>query len=337
MCASASRFIAALCSIVAAALSMFAMSAAVGAVPASEREVLLAIYEHAGGDGWTAHTGWGGGVGTECTWDRVICDASGTHVIQLALQNNHLVGTLPPISALTELHFANFDTNDLDGPVPELAALSELVSFGIEGDHFTGHLPSLTGLVHLQELTAAGNELDGPIPSLSGLASLEMFFVQDNHLTGPIPDLEGLSHLTIFNAQNNELTGITGLGGLTNLTHFLVDRNRLEGPIPPLDDLENLLLLLADHNHLSGPLPSLAGLHHVVAMTLDHNELTGPIPDPPNPTSLVNGPSTLCPNRFAASANPDTNEAWDGYTGTTPWNRRCHPDAIFAAEFDGDD
>ncbi len=54
-------------------------------IPASERQVLIDLYNNTNGDGWTANANWkSGGVfgasGTECTWLGVDCDAGNTHV-----------------------------------------------------------------------------------------------------------------------------------------------------------------------------------------------------------------------------------------------------------------
>ena len=345
-------------SLLSASLAVGAMHAH-AAIPASERAVLLALYAQAGGSGWTDHAGWGGAAGTECTWHRVICDAAGDHVVQLALTSNHLSGTLPPLAALIRLRIANFDSNDLGGSIPALAGLHELESFGVEANHMTGSIPPLAGLTHLTHFSAAYNDLSGPIPPLAGLTQLRQFFVLQNRLSGPMPALTGLTHLSIFNASDNQLDAFGDVSGLANLTYLRVERNRIAGPIPSLAGLSNLLLFVADDNRIEGPLPDLSDLVHLSGLVLDHNAITGPlpplgglaalndvvldhnamsgpIPDPPAPNHLVAGISTLCPNGFTPSTHPATNAAWNSATGVSPWNADCDPDRIFRDGFDGD-
>ena len=63
------------------------------AIPASEREALIALYNATDGANWTNKTGWLGAVGTECSWYGVGC----AHDILYSLyfDNNHLNGTIP--------------------------------------------------------------------------------------------------------------------------------------------------------------------------------------------------------------------------------------------------
>ena len=75
------------------------------AIPSSEREALIALYNATDGDNWTNNTGWktapvdpGDGFalsGTECTtpWNGVTCD--GDTVIELNLYQNNLINSIP--------------------------------------------------------------------------------------------------------------------------------------------------------------------------------------------------------------------------------------------------
>jgi hypothetical protein len=65
------------------------------AIPTSERDALIAVYSNTGGASWTDSTGWNGAAGTECTWFGVTCDAGETTVVELDLNTNNLVGTIP--------------------------------------------------------------------------------------------------------------------------------------------------------------------------------------------------------------------------------------------------
>ncbi len=92
--------------------------AAQAAIPASERAVLTNLYSSTNGASWTSHTNWNGGVGTECTWYGVTCDATQNHVTRIDLPGNNLVGSLPLLSGLTALQVFRVPTNQLTGPVP---------------------------------------------------------------------------------------------------------------------------------------------------------------------------------------------------------------------------
>ncbi len=72
------------------------------AIPMSERDALIALYNSTDGDNWHTNRNWrkAPGVfndaGTECTWSKVVCDAAGTTVRRLLLDSNQLTGAIPP-------------------------------------------------------------------------------------------------------------------------------------------------------------------------------------------------------------------------------------------------
>ena len=280
------------------------------AIPASEREVLLALYEDLGGPNWVNSTGWNGQPGSECSWALVSCDSTQTHVTGLNFRENNLSGNLPAIGALTAIE-----------------------SFAAGGNQLTGAIPSLTGLTHLVDFDLEVNQLTGPIPTLVGLSSLRTFFVRGNSLSGSIPSLAGLSSLQYFRVSNNELTGsIPSLAGLTNLRGFQVYVNHLTGSIPSLAGLTNLEYFVAHENELTGTVPSLGDLTSLQYLYLGDNMLSGDLPDVPDPNNLIDANSTVCPNALT----PIPNEAWDAATGVTPWYVNCGalPDPVYANGFE---
>ena len=99
------------------------------AIPQSERDVLIALYNSTNGDGWTDNSGWNGAPGTECSWNGVVCDGNETHVVQINLYQNNLAGSLPLIAGLTSL--SNFDArfNQFTGSIPSFAGLTNLSGF----------------------------------------------------------------------------------------------------------------------------------------------------------------------------------------------------------------
>jgi hypothetical protein len=157
------------------------------AIPASERTVLVNLYNSTGGASWNNSTGWNGAAGTECTWFGVGCDVGGNHVVFLGLASNNLAGTLPALGDLTALQFLGLNSNSLTGSIPSLAGLTSLASVFLDHNDLTGSIPSLTGLSALRFAYFNSNQLSGSIPSLAGLTALEEFVVSLNQLPEPCP------------------------------------------------------------------------------------------------------------------------------------------------------
>lgn len=333
-----------------AALSFVLLPAAQAAIPASERAVLVALYTQTGGASWTNKTGWsdpvtgalGTTTGSECSWHGVTCDAGPNHVIQIYLQNNNLVGTLPSWSALTALQYIVVNYNTLTGGIPALAGLTALRGVFVDHNQLTGAIPSLTGLIALQMFYVNDNQLTGQIPAVTGSAALQEFVVSNNQLTGSLPSLNGLSALQFFNASHNQLVGtipslgalsslqdfevgtnqltgsIPSLTGLTALQFFYVSNNKLTGAIPPLTGLTALQEFSVGNNQLTGSVPSLSGLTALHSFYVYLNQLTGPMALPPSPSALLPGESNLCGNRLESTGNAAADQAWDVASGMIP-------------------
>jgi hypothetical protein len=223
-----------------AALHLPGLAAA--AIPLTERNALIDLYNSTNGAGWTNNTNWNGAVGTECTWYGVFCGGGDTYVYQISLTANQLNGTLPAsLNSLTELTDFYASDNQLSGSIPSLSGLTKLEAFAVGANQLTGPIPSLSSLTALQSFYVYDNQLTGPIPSLSGLTALELFDVSSNQLTGPIPSLSGLTALERFDVSSNQLTGpIPSLSGLTALQRFDVSSNQLSGPAPLVPNPNNL-------------------------------------------------------------------------------------------------
>jgi hypothetical protein len=282
------------------------------AIPAPEREALIAIYNQTNGGAWGINTNWCTSTpcpaespifsapGTECFdqaqtgtgWYGVECDDQKAHVVLVNLSANHLAGSLPSIAALTHLQALAIDRNRLSGPLPELS-----------------------GFTALQIFLADDNNFSGPIPDLQGLTALEDVSISDNRLSGPLPGLAGLSALQVFRAEANELTGeIPSLSGLTHLIGIDLSRNQLTGPIPDLSGLVSLEWFFAFGNRLTGSIPNLPST--LSQFRLGNNALSGAVPAAP--ANLLPGFSSLCPNPLDLSPS-DNDAGWNAATGHTPW------------------
>ncbi len=280
------------------------------ALETPERLALIALYNAAGGAGWTDNTGWLGEPGSECDWYGIECDDNG-HVVALRLAENHLVGSLPAaMGNLKFLHSLYLYTNQLSGPLPaELGGLANLSILHLHDNQFSGALPGQIGnLVNLSWMSLSANQFSGAVPvELGNLANLYHLDLSDNRFTGPIPatigrlsrlesfyaasgglsgaipdELGNLARLKTLHLPGNQLSGSipAAVGDLTDLTWLSLSTNPLSGQIPPeLGNLANLEYLYLDNNQLSGSIPATLGnLAALVDLDLTYNQLTGGIP-----------------------------------------------------------
>lgn len=300
-----------------AALALFAVvgllspASAHATISALEREVLINLYHSTDGPNWNENTGWLG-PGNACDWYGVVCDSPNLHVQQIRLTGNNLRGTLPSLSALTNLMDVFVNENQLTGSIPSLTGLPLLLNFLVNDNQLSGQIPSLAGLTNLQVFRLSNNQLSGQIPPLTGLTNLETFEVGTNQLTGPIPSLGGLGNLRYFDLYDNQLSGsIPSLSGLNSLERLWVQNNRLTGAVP--SSLTNLAVLFT--------------------LDVSNNQLSGVMPNVPAYSFLLPGYSRLCPNAF----DPTPNYGWNVATGQTPWYQDCSalPDPVFGDGFDG--
>lgn len=131
-----------------------------------------------------------------------------------AADSNQLSGPIPPsLSNATALRVFVVDSNGngggsgLTGSIPALSALTNLQNFSAFNNQLGGTIPSLSGLTALTNFAVNSNQLTGGIPSLAGLTALQNFVVYNNMLSGPIPSLSGLPALQIFKVDTNALSG----------------------------------------------------------------------------------------------------------------------------------
>ncbi|MEP7351927.1 MAG: hypothetical protein ABI824_01715 [Acidobacteriota bacterium] len=267
---------------------------------ASEREVLVSLYNSTNGAGWTKKTNWNGSVGSECTWFGITCVDD--RVTAVALGSNHLVGTIPSLTGLANLQTIGLENNQLSGSISSLSGMANLQTIRLDSNQLTGSIPSLKELTNVRFFNFAANQLTGPIPSLSGMANLQTISLDGNQLSGSIPSFIGLASLYIVNLSGNQLSG----------------------PVPSLAGLTNLFLFYVNNNQLTGSIPALTGLPSLQYIRFGGNQLTGSIPTAP--ANLLAGQSSLCPNALTVS----TDTVWDKATGSTPWSSACTP--IPAAE-----
>ena len=255
-------------------------------IPAAECAALVALYNRTNGAGWSNHTGWLE-ANTPCSWYGVSCEDSGTNVTDLYMENNHLVGSIPPeLDSLTKLEWLGLNTNQLTGTIPpRLGNLTTLYWLYLDYNQLTGSIPAQLGnLVNLTDLELEHNQLTGPIPTqLVNLVNLTNLDLSFNRLSGSIPpQLVNLPKIASFFLSNNQLSGVIptkwthpGWFQLLDLSH-----NRLSGPIPTqLSNMTSLHYLVLGENTLSGPFPAeLGSMTGLLTLDLGNNQLSGEIP-----------------------------------------------------------
>jgi len=243
------------------------------AIPQTEREALIALYQATNGDGWTNKDGWLNAAGTdfndpgtECSWHGVYCGGSGTTVIALTLTFNNLEGSLPDdLSELPNLTYIAFSMNQLSGPFPLM----------------------LAGASGLRTLLIDNNQLSGPIPAaIGGFSALEGLSIAYNDFTGPLPEeLFQLTNLGYLTVVGNKLTGPISpqIGQLTNLTSLALDEgcwNSFDPGLPEeLGQLSGLQTLTWRCHDGNGPIPQWIGqLTELRTLDLAFTSFTGSIP-----------------------------------------------------------
>lgn len=244
---------------------------------ASDRPVLVALYEAAGGDNWAERANW---LSAEplASWYGVSTDGDG-RVTALFLSDNRLTGEISPaLGDLTLLREMDLARNALRGEIPTaLKNLRSLISMRLSGNRLTGEIPlELGSLANLMDLDLAHNALTGGIPSTLGdLPNLARLDLSHNALTGEITDdLTSLGNLIVLDLSGNSLAGRipVDMAHMTDLWSLKLNSTLLSGPIPAgLARLPKLEFLELAFNHrLSGAVPS--ALRELALDTLD---LTG--------------------------------------------------------------
>ena len=278
-----------------------------------DAEVLRALYEAAGGGGWTNADGWLGD-GPLGQWYGVDVDASG-RVSTVDLEGNGLSGRLPgrlgDLAGLTTLRIGD---NALSGRLPSSLArtpLQELryantdlcVPAEVWFREWLAAIPQHEGtevqcpplsdrdiLIVLHEATGGpswtngGNWLtDAPLGEWYGVSTdaggrVVGLDLQSNGLEGPIPrELGGLAELETLILFENELTGSIPpeLGALAKAKLVVLAANQLSGPIPAeLGGLADVEELHLNGNQLTSVPPELGGLAELAVLSLASNELT---------------------------------------------------------------
>ena len=269
-----------------------------GAIPADERDALIAFYNNMNGaywgNNWKTSPLAGDGFsmpGTEGTWRGIT--VSNDHVTEINIIDFSIRGIVPPeignLSQLKTLYLEgdygpiHKNSQRQQGQPAHTVRLNtpDLPQYLMSNDSIPAELGKLT---NLENLTICYCSLTGKIPpQLGNLTKLRILDLTENNLSGTIPvQLGNLVNLTILGLCDNALTGSipSQLGNLQNLTILSFAYNQLSGIIPSqLANLQNLRILDLHNNQLSGTIPSqLGNLSNLEELILFYNQLNGPIP-----------------------------------------------------------
>ena len=168
----------------------YCMPAASAGDAATDRAVLVALYNATDGANWLNNGNWLSNAPMG-VWDGVTTDSDG-RVTRLLLSNNQLTGEISAeLGSLTNLEWLRLTSNQLTGEIPaELGDLTHLEGLWLGGNQLTGEIPAELGsLTYLKNLYLQLNQLSGEIPSaLADLSNLEALILTGNQLTGCIPN-----------------------------------------------------------------------------------------------------------------------------------------------------
>jgi hypothetical protein len=110
-----------------------------------------------------------------------------TNLINLAIANCHLNGSLPDLSALN-LQSLAMPQNDFTGPVPaSYSTMTNLTVLSLYDNQLTGNLSWLAPLQNLQNLFLDNNQFSGTLPTQLATMPLSYVSIQNNFLSGSIP------------------------------------------------------------------------------------------------------------------------------------------------------
>jgi hypothetical protein len=206
-----------------------------------QRYVLSTVYYSTNGNDWINNTAWLSDL-DECSWmstAQFVCDDSGRY-IELGLQENNLVGTLPQelVILSDSLRVINLRKNKLFGelPAPMISDIANLEVLDLSSNVFSGTLsPQLFDAIKLTRLSLFENSLSSFIPTELGmLRELNVLDLGSNRLTSSIPStIDKLSKLVGLSVFDNMLTGTVPsmLANLQSLEMLYIDSNNFEGPL----------------------------------------------------------------------------------------------------------
>ncbi|XVF85238.1 hypothetical protein PTKIN_Ptkin17bG0101700 [Pterospermum kingtungense] len=229
--------------------------------------------------------------------------------VRVNLQDNHLEGSIPHWSNVTNLSLKN---NLFSGLIPSNIGheMSLLQNLDLSGNMLNGSIPlSINNMTYLNSLDLSSNKLSGTIPGQwPGLQYLMFLDLSKNNLSGDhIPSsMCSLPSLRWLKLSSNNFGGDLSTFLQYCKVHFSLDlgENKFTGSIPEsiaaTESPMELLSLRA--NMLTGSIPEkLCQLFNLLILDLAQNDLSGSIP-----TCLGSFPRLKTSNQFYFKPYPTT-------------------------------
>jgi Leucine-rich repeat (LRR) protein len=210
----------------------------------------------------------------------------------LRMVGTGLEGRLPPtLSGLVNLYSLEITEANVIGPLPDVSAMTDLHFLTITDTKLSDTLPdSWTSLRKMQYLILSSNYLSGTIPvSWTTWRSVQILDLSNNFFAGNAPGFVGNVNLRKLDLSGNRFTGTLPTNIGPTLMEINLSQNQFTGTIPSWNmqwRLPNFkkgqltwFVLNLKNNSLVGTIPDIFdSAPYWDTIDLTYNKLTGTIP-----------------------------------------------------------
>lgn len=265
----------------------------VNAEAMSDQEILMELYDAAGGFEWSNSAGWNSDQDSFCEWYGITCEPEGEFgqmaVTEISLSENNLKGIIPSILFhLPELRKLDVRDNSVSiglnaifqaekmeelyldkARVTSLSGIGQASSLRVLHLHKNsfGWIPipdELFDLTNLEDLNLSDSMFGGTLSTKIGqLSKIKRLSLVGNALSGQIPnEIGNLVAVEELDFSNNDWHGtlpesVSGLTSLTTLglTNDQGDRVGISGQLRPFATMPGLRSLFLSNNQFTGSIP----------------------------------------------------------------------------------
>lgn len=248
---------------------------------ALEREALIALYNATGGDNWNNNENWCSNKPIR-DWYGVTCNFDG-YVSQLWLNNNNLVGDIPPeIGVFTCMNTIKFDKNQITSIPSEIDNLTSLGIFTLSSNPITSLPDEIGNMTNLINLDLSNTNISSLPTGFENLTNIQAIYADNCKFESFPIALCNIPGLGVIRLKNNQMSGEIPeeIGNLTNLIELDISNNNLSGQLPKnMGNLVSLIKLYAQNNQITGTIPStFCNLSNIDLIYLMNNKMSGTIP-----------------------------------------------------------
>eukprot|EP01062_Namystynia_karyoxenos_P043581 TRINITY_DN31927_c0_g1_i1.p1 TRINITY_DN31927_c0_g1~~TRINITY_DN31927_c0_g1_i1.p1 ORF type:complete len:1601 (+),score=368.16 TRINITY_DN31927_c0_g1_i1:224-5026(+) len=215
-----------------------------------------------------------------------------TNMLYLYIEDNDaLTGTIPSMASLGKARTVIYHNNAQTGTIPDLTPLRSVTDLRIQWLDISGTVPgSLSSLDKLTWLSFAHNcrwycDLSGTLPPLHSAlrGTLERLYLHTNAFEGLpalVPRPTNLNKLKYFHFYENMITGTfpCHASAYPALIELRMEHNKLTGTLPCLDDFQSITSFRAGENDFTGTIPQLTRADALLVLDLNNNGFSGTIP-----------------------------------------------------------